>query len=320
MITRFYTTIALLLISGFSYCQTNDSTARKTAYRIIERFPTTRTVGLQYEIYDNSDFNVKNFSDAVDGKVSDMRRMRASANIPVIKKRNLIFTLSGYYSHTKGTVDIESPETYISKDFDLKYWAGTASSTYITRLFEKPLIFNGSIITDGDQHDIHRTRGLLTSAIILKRSRNENFSVGVIGLIDKSARLPAIPMVSYERHLSGTPWTIELFFPQRLMLERRISENSLLFLGSEIFADRNYMTLNTNGLNGVYQFNEASLRSGITYEHRFFKHVYLLFMGGISNPIEARLIEKSSKSSDYVLTTKRNGSLYFNLGLSYNLF
>lgn len=155
---------------------------------------------------------------------------------------------------------------------------------------------------------------------MLQRTASKSFSVGLIGLIDKSARIPVIPMVAYERHLTGTPWTIELFFPQRFMLERRITENSLLFLGSEISADRNYLTLNTNGLNGVYQFNEASLRSGITYEHRFFNHVYLLFKGGISNPIETRLVEKNSKSSDYVLKTKRDGSLYFNIGLSYNLF
>lgn len=68
------------------------------------------------------------------------------------------------------------------------------------------------------------------------------------------------------------------------------------------------------------QVNEATIRSGLTYEHRFFRHVYLLFRGRISNPINTRLVEKNSKSSDYILTTKRDGSMYFNVGLSYNLF
>ena len=142
----------------------------------------------------------------------------------------------------------------------------------------------------------------------------------MIGIIDKSSPIPAIPMVAYERHISGSPWTFELFFPQKLMLERRISRNGLLFIGSEISGDRNFVTLHTDKLDGIYEFNEASIRSGLTYEHRFFRHLYVLFRGGISNPINARLIEKNSKSSDYTLITERDGSMYFNIGLSYNLF
>lgn len=155
MITRYYTTFALLLISGFTHSQTNDSAAKKTAHQIIERFPTTRTMGIQYEAFDNSDFSVKNFPGAVDGKVSDLRRMKASANLPVFAiKRKFIVTLSGNYSHTKGTVDIESPKNYIAKeDWDLKYWSGSANLMYITRLFNKPTIFTGSASTDGDQNN-----------------------------------------------------------------------------------------------------------------------------------------------------------------------
>jgi len=322
MIARCYTFIIFLLLSNFGYSQTIDSIPKRAAHQIIERFPSARTAGVQFEAFDNSDFRTEEFAEDIEGKIYDVKRVKAAANLPVLAiKKKFIVTLSGTYSQTKGLVDVGDSKSSIStKDLDLKYWSGSVSTTYITSLFNKPTIFTGSAIGDGDQFDMHRTRGILTSTVLLKRSATENFSIGLIGIIDKSSRVPVIPMVAYERHITGSPWTIALFFPQKIMLERRVSENSLLFVGSEIFVDRNYLALQTDKLNGVYEFSEATIRSGLTYEHRFFSHVYLLFRGGISNPINTRLVEKNSKSSDYILTTKRDGSLYFNVGLSYNLF
>ena len=314
--------ILILLTSISSQAQTVDTISSKRVRQIIERFPSTRTAGLQVEAFNNSNFNTKDFSEDIKGKVNDLHRAKAAVNLPVMAiKRKFIMTLSGSYSQTKGNLDIASPNgTFINNDIDLKYWSGSINTTYISSLFNRPTVFTGSITGDGDHLDMHRTRGFLTSTMILKRSATENFSIGVIGIIDKSSPIPAIPMVAYERHISGSPWTFELFFPQKLMLERRISRNGLLFIDSEISGDRNFVTLHTDKLDGIYEFNEASIRSGLTYEHRFFRHLYVLFRGGISNPINARLIEKNSKSSDYTLITERDGSMYFNIGLSYNLF
>ncbi|GGH27856.1 hypothetical protein GCM10011418_38060 [Sphingobacterium alkalisoli] len=294
----------------------------KKVRQIIERFPNTRTVGLQIESFNSSNFNTKDFSTDVKGEVNELQRAKIAVNLPVMAiNRKFIATISGYYSQTTGDMSITPLNgTSINNDIDLKYWSGSLNTMYISSLFNNPTVFTGSLTGDGDHLDMRRIRGMITSTMILKRSPTENFSIGLIGIIDRSSRVPALPMVAYERHVNGSPWTFELLFPQKIFLERRISVNGLLFMGSEIFADRNYVTLGTDKLDGIYEFNEASIRSGLTYEHRFFGNLYLLFRGGISNPINARLIERNVKSSDYTLITKRNGSMYFNFGLSYNLF
>ncbi|WP_437922141.1 hypothetical protein [Sphingobacterium sp. LRF_L2] len=318
----FYTFLILFLLPAFSKAQKLDSISRKKIRTIIERFPSTRTLGVQYERFERSDFENVSFGEQTDGKLNYMERFKASANLPVFNiNKKLLFSVSGLYTQTKGEFERSDDQNMtLSHQFDLKYWSASAGTTYITSFKKKMLIFTGSLITDGNENDIQRVRGLVTGTLLLKRSANEKFSVGVIGLVDQSSRIPAIPMLGYERLLGDSPWTLDVFFPKKLMLERKVSRHGLLFVGTEIFNDRNFFQLNTGNFDGVYEYNKTTLQSGITYEHRFFGRLYVMLRTGVSDIINARIVEVGERASNYVSENKQNTTFYTNVGISYSLF
>lgn len=318
----------MLLIGGLglqcSFAQNTDTLVSRTGKRIIERFPSSRTIDVQYNLTGDSKLKSKGGKLGANGQLQDLQSVRVNANIPfLVIKKKLIFALNGAYNRSFGRW-IASPEQQqqvaTSKDINLAYWSAGVNSIYITELDGRPLIFSGSFISDGDKRDLHAMRGLMTAFWTLKSNEKTKLSLGLVGIIDRMSPIPALPVVSYERHLGPSPWTLELFFPQKFMLERKLGDDSQLFLGAEIDTDRNYYKLSSENLDGVYVLGQASINSGVTFERRFFNHVYLSLKAGLSSPLESRFVEKNHKVSDYIFKYTRESSWYARLGLSYNLF
>lgn len=79
------------------------------------------------------------------------------------------------------------------REVDLNYISCTASYTYFTSFLNKLLILNGSLIVDGSQKNFEQLKPMASATLAFKSSEDVNMSIGLIGIIDPTAKNSCIP-------------------------------------------------------------------------------------------------------------------------------
>lgn len=322
----------IIMISSFllfyisADAQTTDSIKRVTKEFITDKFPTTRAIDVQLEQFGSRNFDAKLFGeDFRRGKITNESRLRVALNIPVYKTKNYVITTSFRYKYNHydfndvtptGTYGLESPQSEMS----FHYLSAAGSFTYFSKLFGKPIIYNATLNVDGDEDGLQRAKGLFAAALVLKRSQYTLITVGVLGLIDRTAISPVLPSFSWKQSFSNSPWSVDLILPKHLKVQRPLFRNGRLSLGSELLSEGFYVKPGQFFLPGTYEFTQLEIRSGATFEQAVGNKWIITVKGGIANTMTARLYQKNAAFSDYVYENSQDGAGYFNVGLSFNPF
>ncbi|MCV9927046.1 hypothetical protein OIU83_05260 [Flavobacterium sp. LS1R49] len=318
----------LLLLSAFTCFSQEKGTPINTFGKIVtDKFPSTRTFDLQYEQLGPANYSSKLFGEDLErGRFENHNRLKLAVNLPIYKSQSQRFALTGsfrykYESFGFGPIyDANENLTPPRPTQDFHYLAAAVTATYITTLFNKPVIYNATVSVDGNQENVQRIKGFGTASLVLKRTANTTITIGLLGMIDPSSIVPIAPLFTYNHRFQDSKWDIDVIIPKSILLRRELLENGRISIGTELFTENFYLNLKTSQLNGIYELNSLSLQSGVTYEYRLDKKIISTFKAGINNVVSTRITERGERTDKYIYDNKQDAQAYFRFGISYNPF
>jgi hypothetical protein len=318
--------ILLYLVSICAIAQTSqDSLRQKAVERIKEKFPETRILNFEYNESLDRRFRSKLYGqDFQEGDIKGQRNFMASVNIPVYKTQKWSFTASMFYQFSEfefNTIENPSEMPFFERKgiAHFQNFSAALSATYFSILFNKPIIFNTSIIVDANEENFGRFKGLLGFTFILKQTERTTITLGAIGFIDPSSQIPFIPTFGYNHSFKKLKWELDFILPQRLLLRRSIGENGRLSLGSQLGYTAFYVDPNQSYGN-MFTYSQIELKTGIMYEHRINDYLIGTFQGGLQNFLSNQATEKGENAKDYIYENKQDGTGYFQIGISIDPF
>ncbi|WP_445736738.1 hypothetical protein [Mariniflexile sp.] len=319
--------IILFIFSTFGFSQqTIDTLQKQTAIIIKEKFPRARILNFEYGQSLNRNFSSKLFDEAFqEGDIKTQRNFMASANIPIYKTRKWSLTASANYQFNEFEFDNLS-NTSVTTVFeqngivDFHNFSTALSSTYFSSLFKKPVIYNASIIADGNDEGFERIKGLVGLSFIMKRTERTMITLGAIIFIDPTAQIPFFPTFTYNHRFKNSQWELDFIMPQRVLFRRLVGENGRFSVGSTFGSTGFYVNVDNPAFADVFEYSQLEIKSGIIYEHRFSDYLIGTFQGGLQNFISNRLTEKGKPTQDFIYKNKQDATGYFQAGVSIDPF
>lgn len=318
--------LALLLVTTLIQAQTQtDSLQQKTTLGIKEKFPRARVLNFEYGQSLSRDFKSELFDEPFqNGEIKTQRNFNASANIPIYRTRKWGLSGSLNYQFTEFEFDniTTSDITVFEQNgiVDFHNFSAALSSTYFSSIFKKPVIYNASIIVDGNEKDVERLKGLVGLSFILKRNARTTMTLGAIVFIDPTAQIPFFPTFSYNHRFENSKWEIDFILPQRLLLRRPLGENGRFSIGSSFGSTGFYVNVDNPNFAETFEYSQLEIKSGLIYEHRLSDYLIGTFQGGLQNFISNRLTEKAEPTSDFIYKNEQDATGYFQLGISIDPF
>lgn len=316
----------LLLISVSLKAQTkNDSLKQKTILDIKEKFPRTRILNFEYGQSLSRDFNSKLFDeDFQKGEIKAQQTFTASANIPIYKTRK--WNLTGSLNYQFNELEFSNLETLNNIGYkqntilNFHNFSTALSLTYFSSLFKKPVIYNASLIVDGNDKGLERLKGMLGFSFIMKRTKRTTITLGAIVFIDPTSQIPFFPTFSYNHKFKNSKWEVDFIMPQRLLLRRFVGENGRFSIGSSFGSTGFYVNIDSPIFAETFEYSQLEIKLGIVYEHRISNYLIGTFQGGLQNFISNRLTEKGEPTKDFIYENKQNATGYFQFGISIDPF
>lgn len=323
---KIFIAITILCSSAFAKAQqTSDSLQQKTTRIIKEKFPRSRALNFEYGQSLSRDFDSELFGqDFQEGEIKAQRTFRASANIPLYKTRKWGLTGSVNYQFNELEFDnIEATDITVFEQngiVNFHNFSTALSSTYFSTLFKKPVIYNASLIIDGNDKGVERVKGLVGLSFIMKRTDRTTITLGAIVFVDPTAQIPFFPTFSLNHRFKNSQWELDFILPQRLLLRRPVGENGRFSVGSSFGSTGFYVNVDNPNFAETFEYSQLEIKSGIIYEHRFSDYLIGTFQGGIQNFISNRLTEKAEPTSEFIYQNNQDLTGYFQIGISIDPF
>ncbi|WP_254412145.1 hypothetical protein [Dyadobacter diqingensis] len=317
----------LFCLCGEAEAQTRQPVKQAVSALKTDKFPLRKNFELQAEQFAPKHYTPEVRSGNLNsGEISNHYRLKAGVNIPIYKSKNWqVFTSLRYkyelfefnnFGENSGLPLANSVEDKM--EFHLVTTA--INVTRFSSLFNKPVIYNASIIADATDKSMGRVKGIVSATMIFKRTENTTITAGLTGFADISSLYPVLPIFSYQQKFKDPRWTIDVTLPQRLFLRRTLFPNSRLSLGSELETEVLYVNLNNPDFIKTYDYRQFELKSGIVYEHNLGKNIVTTFKAGLTHVIASRGTAKNQPAGDYSFKTTQDPTGYFNIGISFSPF
>lgn len=321
--------LALLILLGFSILQAQEIDSdfkQETAQKIKAEFPRTRVLNFEYGQSFKRDFSSELFDKKFqEGEITNQKTFNTSANIPVYRTQK--WTLTGSLNYTfnefkfKNLQNISNTTLFEQEGIvDFHNFSTSVSSTYFSSLFKKPVIYNASLIIDGNEEGFERVKGLVGASLIMIRTNRTTITLGAILFVDPTSQIPFFPTFSVTHQFKNSPWELDFILPQRLLLRKMIGENGRLSIGSMLGSTGFYVNVDEPNFADVYEYSQLEINSGLIYEHKIAHNMIFTAKGGLTNFIGNRLTEKGEPNKDHIYKNEQDPTGYFNVGFSFNPF
>ena len=304
-----------------------DSSKQKTILSIKEKFPRSRILNFEYGQSLTRNYNAELLNqDFHGGKVKAQHTFNASANIPLAKTRKWSLTGSMNYQFNEFDIETESSSNFsfatYSENNVKKFhnFSSSLSSTYFSMLFKKPVIYNASLIIDGNDKGFERLKGLIGLSFIMKRTARTTITLGAISFIDPTSQIPFFPTFSFNHKFKNSKWEVDFIMPQRLLFRSFVGENGRFSIGSSFGTSGFYVNINEPNFAEMYEYSQLEIKSGIMYEYRISNYLIGTFQAGLQNFISNRLTEKGEPTKDYIYKNNQDATGYFQFGISIDPF
>ncbi|MPQ48950.1 hypothetical protein GCQ56_18285 [Marinifilum sp. N1E240] len=314
--------VLLLLVSILANAQQNDESLKKeTIQKIQEKFPQERLFNFEYSQSLNRDFDSELFDEKYqDAEIKNQEKFNATVNIPIYRKNKWHIIASGNYQFNRFEFD-DVPSnlspTYFERNgtADFHYLAAEIKMMHFSQLFNKPILYMGSIKADGTEKEFARLKGSLGFSFMLKRTERTVFGLGLMGFLDSSQPYPLIPTLMWSHKFKNSKWEMDMLIPDRLLFQRPIGKNGRLSLGST-FGNTGFYVENEGPGEDLLEYSQLEIKTGFKYEHRINKFLIGSFQGGVQNIINSNLMEKGDASGDEIYTNSQDMTGYFKVGIS----
>jgi len=325
---QYYLAFFIFLFSiQLIFSQEEESGVIEEATKQIKaEFPRTRILNFEYGQSLSRDFDSELFGEEFqEGEIKNQKNFNASLNLPFYYTEKFVLTASANYSFNEFEFDglQNTSETVIFEQDGIvgfHNFSGSVSGTYFSQLFGKPVIYNASVIVDGNDKGFERLKGLVGASLIMKRTERTTITLGAIAFVDPTSQIPFFPTFTYKHNFKNSLWEFDFILPQRLLFRRYIGENSRLSIGSTFGGNGFYVNVNAPDFPDVFEYSQLEINSGLIYEYRLSDYIITTVKGGLTNFISNRLTEKGEPTEDFIYENDQNATGYFNVGFSIDPF
>tara|TARA_R110002051_G_scaffold280349_1_gene341953 strand:+ start:8921 stop:9916 length:996 start_codon:yes stop_codon:yes gene_type:complete len=319
--------VNLLLVSIAAIAQdTIPDFKRAATEKIRAEFPRARILNFEYNQSFARDFDSEIFGDAFqEGQIQSQRSFNAAINLPFYRNKKLVVTASANYDFNEfkfdglENVSLTSPFEQ-NGTVDFHNFSTALSATYFSKLFKKPVIYNTSIIADGNDKGFQRLKGLIGASLIIKKTERTTMTLGVIVFVDRTAQIPFFPTFTYNHQFKNSEWEFDFILPSRVLLRRPLGSNGRISLGTTFGGTGFYANVDSPNLPDVFEYSQLEINTGLIYEHRISYNMVATVKGGMTSFLSNRLTEKGEPNKDFIYKNNQEATGYFNLGFSFNPF
>jgi hypothetical protein len=177
-------------------------------------------------------------------------------------------------------------------------FAGNVTGMSRLQLWGKPLMLVGIASADFSQYGYERWTMMGTAMLMLKQTRETQFGVGLVGLVNTFSKIPVFPMLTY-RHMFNPQWTLNLVVP-KFQVEYTPTKSDTFTFGASIDTDHYYIRPQSEGLPNHVRYTRSNINVGPGYAHKFPSHFTLTAEAGAQFVMTNRVYKKGS---NHVLAT-----------------
>lgn len=321
--------ITLILLLSFNLLEAQkqqlDSVKKKSIVGIKEKFPRTRILNFEYGQSFTRNFDSELFGETFqNGEIKSQKNFTGSINLPLFVTRKWSLTGSLNYQFNEfefANIDDDAIALFEQNDVvNFHNFSTAISSTYFSTLFKKPVIYNASLIVDGNNNGFERIKGLVGLSFIMKRTKQTTITLGAIVFIDPTTQLPFFPTFTYNQKFKNSKWELDFILPQRLLFRRFVGENSRLSIGSSFGATGFYVNVDNPNFADVFEYGQLEIKSGAIYEYRFNDYLIGTLQAGLQSFVNSRLTEKAQPTQDFIYENTQKSTGYFQIGFSIDPF
>ena len=155
--------------------------------------------------------NVKDGPQTASGDIRENLRARLGLGYTFQVTSSLNIGISAHYAYNN--------ESLTGLSQELSHWGdnhhsfkGGVNLMYHTKLWQKPLVAFANIGADASQWGVERVSGIAVAMLMLKATRETQFGIGGMLMVNTTSRLPFILVATY-RHVFSPKWTLNLNYP-----------------------------------------------------------------------------------------------------------
>ena len=311
-----------LLSINASAQKAKDSVSTRVLNYLAGQFATARPFNIEYT--GSLPFNYSpRYGDVKlpQARMHQFSQVKATANINVVKNRKWLIGMTGGYKYTDLSTTIRSvgalEERSLNSDFH--YFFTSVNVNHFSKLFNKTVIYSGSLVTDASEESFGRVKGILSATMVLRADAKVRMSAGLLVNIDAGSQLPVFPLFMYENKL-GNGWTADIIFPRQFLLRKYIPGHGRLSIGTQLDGTIFYLQGLGGNMTQKFEYRQTDIANGLIYEHLLGKHFILTAKGGLRVTTNGRIFEKSKTFADGIFETAPKPGGYFNVGVSFNPF
>jgi hypothetical protein len=299
-----------------------DSTSQRVLQYLAGQFAVARPFNLEYTGSLPFSYNPKFGNTKLpQARMNQFSQAKASVSFNFLKKRKWLAGVTAGYRYTDLSTTMNSTTGGPAQDIDsdFHYLFASLNINHFSKLFNKTVIYSGSLIADGSEESFGRVKGLLSATMILKANAKVRMSVGVLANIDGGSPLPVLPLFMYENKL-GNGWTADIILPRQFLLRKYVPGHGRLSIGTQLDGTIFYLQgLGTNTTQ-KFEYRQTDILNGLVYEHLLGQHFILTGKAGLRVTTNGRIFEKSRTFADGVFEISPKPGGYFNVGVSFNPF
>lgn len=301
MVGRHIFIILLLLVAATAMADEPKDSIRTRPQPQSSRF----SVNAELSVRTGGDYHItKNDATVEQGQAGSFTKASVRASYAVYAKGTTRVNASLRYSHLHQHFN----NTFQSLDYGFStaahhQFGGTVMAMSRQQLWHRPLVLMGMASCDFSQYGYERWTLMGTAVLMLRQTRQTQFGVGLLGMVNTFSRIPVFAIVTY-RHTFSPQWTLNLTLP-RLQMEYRPARADLLSLGASIDADSYYLRTNDESLPQDVRYSRTNINLGPAYEHRFQGGFTLSAEAGVQVVMTNRIYRHSSS---HVLATMHEGA------------
>lgn len=184
-----------------------------------------------------------------------------------------------------------------------------------TKLFGKPLMGIAMLNTEWGVGGFERISGTLMGIIFLRASRNTQFGIGPLVMVNTTSKLPAFLIFMY-RHRFNKKLALNLY-GGIFGLDYNPNKNNLISVGGDIDVKSFYFKPNNDNLPNVCRFTATSFRPSVKYRVRLRQNLYFEAQGGVALKMSCRVNGKNG-SKEY-FDCNQKAAPFLQAGVSYSL-
>lgn len=187
----------------------------------------------------------------------------------------------------------------------------------MSRLFNKPVIYNFAISGEGSEEGYERITGMAIGMMVLKRNQTTLITAGLVAIVDRMSVVPVVPIFTIDHKFNNT-WSLTAAVPKHIYFRRPLFTDGRLSLGVNMDSERFYVYPENSSK--TYLYSKLEIKTGFIYEHSLHDHFILTIKGGAVNTVNGKLVQKNKSSNKEILKSTQDMSAHFSVGISYNLF